>query len=126
VEDQILYDLGDFIDDYAVDMTLRNDLGLLFLITFDPRPQRLEALPLALDFCHTRLAAAAGDEDAWVRQRFRALCAEFGTDVGEHRGRLVIEWAESRTVEEDLEAALVPGAHVDNGDVDPPDDIENR
>ncbi|WP_214370297.1 CapA family protein [Pseudonocardia sp. H11422] len=121
VEDQILYDLGDFIDDYVVDMTLRNDLGLLFLVTLDPRPQRLEAIPLALDFCHTRLAAATGDEAAWVRQRFRSLCAEFGTDVAEHRGRLVIEWAESRTVEEDLEEALVPGGHVDNGDNDPPD-----
>jgi poly-gamma-glutamate capsule biosynthesis protein CapA/YwtB (metallophosphatase superfamily) len=124
VEDQILYDLGDFIDDYLVDLTLRNDLGLLFLVTLDPRPQLLEAIPLALDFCHTRLAAATGDEAAWVRQRFRSLCAEFGTDVAEHRGHLVIEWAESRTVEEDLEEALVPGGHVDNGGDDPPGDVD--
>ena len=124
VQDQILYDLGDFIDDYLVDLTLRNDLGLLFLVTLDPRPQLLEAIPLALDFCHTRLAAATGDEAAWVRQRFRSLCAEFGTDVAEHRGHLVIEWAESRTVEEDLEEALVPGGHVDNGGDDPPGDVD--
>jgi poly-gamma-glutamate capsule biosynthesis protein CapA/YwtB (metallophosphatase superfamily) len=124
VEDQILYDLGDFVDDYAVDLTLRNDLGLLFVVTLDPRPQRLEATPIALDFCHTRLAAATDDEAAWVRQRFRSLCAEFGTNVAEHHGRLVIEWAESRTAEEDLEAARAPGGHVDNGD-DPPDDVDN-
>jgi poly-gamma-glutamate synthesis protein (capsule biosynthesis protein) len=97
VEDHILYDLGDFIDDYAIDPSLRNDLGLLFLVTLDPRPQRLEALPLALDYCHTRLATATGQEAAWVRQRFRRLCAEFGTQVKEKDGGLVIEWAESDT-----------------------------
>jgi poly-gamma-glutamate synthesis protein (capsule biosynthesis protein) len=123
VEDHILYDLGDFIDDYAIDPVLRNDLGLLFLVTLDPAPQRIEAIPLALDFCHTRLAAATGEEGDWVRQRFRDLCAEFGTDVSEHRGRLVIEWGESSTVEEDFEAALVPGGHVDNG-YDPADDVD--
>src|SRR5207248_6018020 len=29
---RVLYDLGDFIDDYAVDRKLRNDLGLLYLV----------------------------------------------------------------------------------------------
>src|SRR5437870_3324468 len=53
VEDRILYDLGDFIDDYAIDPELRNNLGLLFLITFEPQPRRLEAIPLALDYGHT-------------------------------------------------------------------------
>jgi poly-gamma-glutamate synthesis protein (capsule biosynthesis protein) len=95
VEDHVLYDLGDFIDDYAVDPTLRNDLGLLFLVTLDPQPRRLEAIPLALDYCHTRLAAATGQEAAWVRLRFRRLCAEFGTVVDDRDGRLVIDWVES-------------------------------
>jgi hypothetical protein len=124
VQDQILYDLGDFIDDYAIDPTLRNDLGLLFLVTLDPEPQRLEAVPLALDFCHTRLATATGDAAAWVRQRFRSLCAELGTDVAEHSGRLVIEWAQPPTGQEDPEAALAPAEHVDNGYHDQPDDAE--
>lgn len=93
VEDHILYDLGDFIDDYAIDPVLRNDLGLLFLLVLDPRPQRLEAIPLTLDYCHTRLAAATGQDAAWVCQRFRRLCAEFGTDVAERGGRLAIDWA---------------------------------
>jgi poly-gamma-glutamate capsule biosynthesis protein CapA/YwtB (metallophosphatase superfamily) len=92
VEDHIVYDLGDFIDDYAVDDTLRNDLGLLFLATLDPRPVRLEALPLALDYCHTRLANAKEEEAVWVRRRFRQLCAEFGTGVDESGDRLVIDW----------------------------------
>ena len=46
VAGSVLYDLGDFLDDYRVDPRLRNDLGLLFLVTLDARgPVRLEALP---------------------------------------------------------------------------------
>ncbi len=48
----VLYDLGDFLDDYAVDPKLRNDLGLLFLVDLDGN--RLEAIPLKLEFAHTR------------------------------------------------------------------------
>lgn len=102
VEDHILYDLGDFIDDYTIDAALRNDLGLLFLVTIDPQPQRLEAIPLALDYCHTRLVPATGQEAAWVRQRFRRLCAEFSTEVDDRGGRLVIDWAEPETNAHDL------------------------
>ncbi len=91
VADHVLYDLGDFIDDYATHAELRNDLGLLFLVTFDGgRPTLLEAIPLALDFCRTR--AADRDERAWIATRFRRACAPFGTEVHERAGRLVIEW----------------------------------
>ena len=90
VEDGVLYDLGDFIDDYAVHPVLRNDLGLLWLVTFEGRrPVTVEAVPLALDFCRTRLAR--GGEAAWVRDRFRAACVAFGTDVDERGGRLVAD-----------------------------------
>ena len=95
VEDHILYDIGDLIDDYAVDPILRNDLGLLFLVTLARRPVRLEAIPLALDYSHTRLAKPAGQGAAWVGHRFGWLCAEFGTGVAHRDGRLVIDWAES-------------------------------
>jgi poly-gamma-glutamate capsule biosynthesis protein CapA/YwtB (metallophosphatase superfamily) len=91
VDGPILFDLGDFLDDYAVDPVLRNDLGLLFLVTLDERgPSRLEAVPLRLDFCHTRLAE--GDDAAWIGRRFRQACAEFGTEVEERAGRLVVSW----------------------------------
>jgi poly-gamma-glutamate capsule biosynthesis protein CapA/YwtB (metallophosphatase superfamily) len=89
IEPGILYDLGDFLDDYAVDSKLRNDLGLLFLVTLDrDGPRRLEAVPLKLDFSHTRLAD--GDDAEWIRRRFRAACAEFEVDVAEQEGRLVV------------------------------------
>jgi poly-gamma-glutamate capsule biosynthesis protein CapA/YwtB (metallophosphatase superfamily) len=87
----VLYDLGDFLDDYRVDPRLRNDLGLLFLVTLDAHgPVRLEALPLKLDYCHTRLAA--GDDADWMRRRFRAACADLGTELEEAAGRLIINW----------------------------------
>jgi len=93
----VLYDLGDFIDDYAVDRVLRNDLGLLFLVTLDREgPVRLEAVPLKLELAHTRLAE--GEEAAWIRNRFRAACAALGTQVAEEQGRLVVEWRSERGI----------------------------
>jgi poly-gamma-glutamate synthesis protein (capsule biosynthesis protein) len=89
IEPGILYDLGDFLDDYAVDSKLRNDLGLLFLVTLDRGgPRALEAVPLKLEFCHTRLAD--GDDARWIRRRFRTACAAFDVDVAEEEGRLVV------------------------------------
>ncbi|WP_328889297.1 CapA family protein [Streptomyces sp. NBC_00316] len=96
IADRILYDLGDFVDDYAVDPDLRNDLGLLFLVTLDGPdaahlvPARVEAVPLALDFCHTRLAG--GEDLEWIRERFTTACAEFGTAVADRTGRLTVDW----------------------------------
>jgi poly-gamma-glutamate capsule biosynthesis protein CapA/YwtB (metallophosphatase superfamily) len=89
VAGRVLYDLGDFLDDYAVDNTLRNDLGLLWLVDVDADgPRRIEAIPLKLDFCHTR--AATGDDARWIARRFTRLCARLGTEVREEDGRLVI------------------------------------
>jgi poly-gamma-glutamate capsule biosynthesis protein CapA/YwtB (metallophosphatase superfamily) len=87
----ILFDLGDFLDDYRTDPILRNDLGLLWLVTLDAEgPHHLEAVPLALDYCYTRLAS--GDDAEWVRQRFRVACKELGTEVSDRDGRLVFDW----------------------------------
>jgi len=91
VRDHILYDLGDFLDDYVADPLLRNDLGLLFLLVLDRTgPIRLEAIPLKLGFCHTGLAA--GSDAAWIRRRFHDACAALGTEVSEVDGRLVVQW----------------------------------
>jgi poly-gamma-glutamate capsule biosynthesis protein CapA/YwtB (metallophosphatase superfamily) len=91
VEDRILFDVGDFIDDYAVDPVLRNDLGVLFLVTLDEDgPLRIEAVPIALDYCFTRMANE--DESAWIGRRLRRACAAFGTDVTDEDGRFVITY----------------------------------
>ncbi len=88
VAPRVLYDLGDFIDDYRVDRTLRNDLGLLFLL--DLAGDRLEAVPLKLAFAHTR--AATDDDARWITRRFSDACAALGTEVREETGRLVARW----------------------------------
>jgi poly-gamma-glutamate capsule biosynthesis protein CapA/YwtB (metallophosphatase superfamily) len=88
VAPRVIYDLGDFIDDYAVDPRLRNDLGLLFLI--DLAADRLEAIPLKLEFTHTR--RAVGEEHEWIARRFSAACAAFGNDVTDDNGVLVTRW----------------------------------
>jgi poly-gamma-glutamate capsule biosynthesis protein CapA/YwtB (metallophosphatase superfamily) len=91
VRGRVLFDLGDFIDDYAVDPVLRNDLGLLWRLTLDrDGPRRLEALPLRLEYCFTR--PAEGEEAAWVSRRLRQACAELGTEVVGEDGLLTIEW----------------------------------
>ena len=90
VQRAILYDLGDFIDDYAIDRE-RNDLGLLFFVTLDRHgPLRLEAVPLKLDYCYTRLAE--GEEADWVRHRFRTASEALGRRAAEEEDRLVMVW----------------------------------
>jgi poly-gamma-glutamate capsule biosynthesis protein CapA/YwtB (metallophosphatase superfamily) len=88
VAPSVLYDLGDFIDDYRVEPRLRNDLGLLFLVDVDG--DRLEAIPLKLEYAYTRLAD--GDDRAWIRRRFTDACAAFGTAVADEGDRLVAAW----------------------------------
>jgi len=88
VAPRVLYDLGDFLDDYRVDRKLRNDLGLLFLV--DVTGDRLEAIPLKLEFAHTRLAT--GEDAAWIERRFVDACAALGTEATAHDGRLVSRW----------------------------------
>ena len=89
IEGQVLYDLGDFIDDYAVHPKLRNDHSLLFLVDLEPGgPRRIEAVPIRLEYAHTRLAR--GEEADWIRQRFREACGTLGSDAREENGRLAI------------------------------------
>jgi poly-gamma-glutamate capsule biosynthesis protein CapA/YwtB (metallophosphatase superfamily) len=89
VAGRTLFDLGDFIDDYRVDPVLRNDLGLLWFVDLEGgRPARVEALPLRLDYCHTRLADP--DDAAWIARRFTDACAALGTSARPEGARLVI------------------------------------
>jgi len=92
ISGRVLYDLGDFLDDYRVDSQLRNDLGLLWLVDLErDGPRRLEAVPVKLEYCHTRVAD--GNDWRWISRRLRAACAELGgLEVREERGRLVVEW----------------------------------
>jgi poly-gamma-glutamate synthesis protein (capsule biosynthesis protein) len=89
VADRVLFDLGDFVDDYAVDPVLRNDMGLLWLVTVGPGgPTRIEAVPLRLEYCHTRCADRR--EAEWIAARLGELCRPFGTAVEALDDRLLI------------------------------------
>lgn len=85
VAPRVLFDLGDFLDDYAVDWTMRNDLGLLWLVDLAAGGvDRVRALPVSLDYCFTR--AASPPEADWIVGRLRALSAPFGTEVDWREG----------------------------------------
>jgi poly-gamma-glutamate synthesis protein (capsule biosynthesis protein) len=86
----ILYDTGDFIDDYAVDPLLRNDRSCLFRLTFETgRLQRIELFPVKLDVA--RVALARGEDFAAIAARMEMLCAELGTRLERRADRLVYE-----------------------------------
>ena len=95
VAGRVLFDLGDFVDDYRVDPILRNDLGLLWFVDLeDGELTSVEALPLKLDFCHTRIAGT--DDAAWITRRFIEACGALGTPAHEHAGRLVVTFRPER------------------------------
>jgi poly-gamma-glutamate capsule biosynthesis protein CapA/YwtB (metallophosphatase superfamily) len=86
----LLYDLGDFIDDYVRHPDLRNDLGLVWEVTVEPgRVVGVEATPIKLAFARTELAVGA--DRAWVVDRLRAASAGFGTTVADTGTRLVLD-----------------------------------
>jgi poly-gamma-glutamate capsule biosynthesis protein CapA/YwtB (metallophosphatase superfamily) len=85
---RVLFDLGDFIDDYAVDAELRNDLGLLWLVTLDAGgPLRVEAVPLRLEYAYTRRASDV--ETTVLLALLEERCAAVGSTVRREGDRLV-------------------------------------
>ena len=76
----ILYDTGDFVDDYAIDPELRNDLSGLFLLRARPPAIAwIDVVPVAISHCQVN--RAQGAERDWFVERFTALCLEQGTKV---------------------------------------------
>jgi poly-gamma-glutamate capsule biosynthesis protein CapA/YwtB (metallophosphatase superfamily) len=85
-----LFDLGDFIDDYAVDTALRNELSLLWLVTLGAHgPQRIEAVPVKLDYAHTRRATDI--EATLLLALLEERCAAVGSSVRRSGDRLVFD-----------------------------------
>lgn len=81
----ILYDTGDFVDDYAVDPGLRNDLGALFLVRLRGRAvERVELIPTRIH--HRQVNRATGHDRQWFTRRMELLCHEFGCSIEETEG----------------------------------------
>ena len=92
----MIFDLGDFLDDYASDAQLRNDLGLLWLVELDANgPAAIRALPLTLEYGFTRRASPT--EVHQIARLLQERCAPFGTDVQIRGG--MIEVATPRLAE---------------------------
>jgi len=84
----ILYDTGNFIDDYAVHPKLRNDRSCLFRLMFENNKLcRIELLPVSLSVA--RVALAQGEEFEEICKRMEMLCEEFGTRLIRGNDRLV-------------------------------------
>ena len=85
----ILYDTGDFVDDYAVKPELHNDRSFLFeLDVTDGTVERLRLVPVEIEW----EAVTRADEDAarWLRRQVRRLSAAFGTTFGREDDGLVV------------------------------------
>ena len=86
----ILYDTGDFIDDYAVDPRMRNDWSFLFRVSVEEgKFERLELTPVKLSYA--RVDLAKGGEREKILDRMERLSAEMGTVFARHEGALVLE-----------------------------------
>jgi len=84
----ILYDTGNFIDDYAVHPLLRNDRSCLFKLMFEQgKLCRIELLPVSLSVA--RVVLAQGEEFDAISERMEMLCEEFGTRLLRTDDRLV-------------------------------------
>lgn len=86
----VLYDTGDFVDDYAVDDRLRNDRSFLFEldVTEGGSPTALRLVPTAIADCQVN--AATGEAAAWSRERMREISAPFGTAFERDGAALVL------------------------------------
>jgi poly-gamma-glutamate capsule biosynthesis protein CapA/YwtB (metallophosphatase superfamily) len=86
----ILYDTGDFIDDYAVNPELRNDWSFLFKVSLEEgRFTRLDLTPVKLSYA--RVDLAKGDERERIVDRMERLSAEMGTVFARREGALVLD-----------------------------------
>lgn len=86
----ILYDTGDYIDDYAVDPWLRNDWSFLFRVAMEQcRLRRIELFPVRLSY--GRVNRATGDERLGIVERMTRLSAEMGTRLAWREERLFFE-----------------------------------
>jgi poly-gamma-glutamate capsule biosynthesis protein CapA/YwtB (metallophosphatase superfamily) len=86
----ILYDTGDFIDDYAVNRELRNDWSFFFRVSVEEgRFERLDLIPVKLSYA--RVDLATGGEREIILDRMEHLSAEMGTVFARREDALVLE-----------------------------------
>ena len=79
----ILYDTGDFVDDYMVHAKFRNDLSFLFLVKVSKREiEQVKLVPVMIDDCQVNRA----EEHVyrWSIRRMQELSSKFRTEVSDN------------------------------------------
>jgi poly-gamma-glutamate capsule biosynthesis protein CapA/YwtB (metallophosphatase superfamily) len=86
----IIYDAGDFVDDYSVDPVLRNDRGLIFrLLVEEKQVKHLQLLPVLISKCQVNVAN--GSHRKAIVERISSLSAEMGTVINSSAERLWLD-----------------------------------
>jgi poly-gamma-glutamate synthesis protein (capsule biosynthesis protein) len=82
----ILYDTGDFIDDYAVDPELRNDLSAFFILRVN-KSGLLDLQVIPTRIFQYQVNVARQEDHDWVIRRLQQLSLDFGTHINDE-GRI--------------------------------------
>ncbi|MFV7235800.1 CapA family protein [Flavobacterium sp. ZB4R12] len=78
----ILYDTGDFVDDYAVDPYLKNDHSFFFKVEVSKqRIEKIVLIPVLISKYQVNLAI--GEDYKWCIRRMQQLSAKFGTKLSD-------------------------------------------
>lgn len=85
----ILYDTGDFVDDYYVDPVLRNDRSFLFMVEVGVKGVvGLRLIPVLIG--NFQVNKAHGEDEEWTIQRMLRLSKELHTDLLRNGEELVL------------------------------------
>jgi len=85
----IMYDTGDFIDDYMVGPRLRNDQSFLFNVHINKKgPHKLELIPVLIS--NMQVNKATGSDKKEVTEWIKKLSGSFGTIFEEKKEKLVL------------------------------------
>jgi len=86
----ILYDTGDLIDDYYVDVVHKNNQQFLFLVTASQgEVERIELVPVLISNAQVNTAHGAVTDE--MHKRMAELSAAMGTEIRREGDHLVID-----------------------------------
>jgi len=84
----IMYDTGDFVDDYRVDPVLRNDQSFFYIVTVDKSGiQNVQLIPTLID--NVQVNRATGETYREIIGRMQQLSRLFGTEIS-NDGKIII------------------------------------
>jgi poly-gamma-glutamate synthesis protein (capsule biosynthesis protein) len=88
-EKLIMYDTGDFVDDYAIDQRLRNDQTFLFLVTLSKNKiEKIDLIPGLIN--RMQVNKAHGNEFEEIADKMIKLSEEMGTEIVKKENKLEV------------------------------------